>query len=193
MSFQYDAKKFARAQKLPLLVLIDPVRRHFKGRNGLNRNNIAGIVANCRKAVHHARAIGMPIAFVHDDGYRGPHWIAGLAPECSDMMFARTAKSCYANAYFPEIAAEAGALVLAGFPGDGGVLAIAVDAVRAGQAITFLQDALLDAASRRILIEPVLATLAAHTPLSIAACGTHGWFQAYAPAVSTDPLKTPAA
>jgi nicotinamidase-related amidase len=193
MSFQYDAKKFVRAQKLPLLVLIDPVRRHLDGRNGLDRNNIAGIIANCRKAVHHARAVNMLIAFIHDDGYRGPHWIAGLAPERTDMVFARPAQSLYANAYFPEVAAEAGSLLLAGFPGEGGALATAADAVGAGQGITFLQDALLDSASRRILIEPVLAPLAAHTALAITACGTHRWFHAHAPAVADDPLKTRAA
>jgi nicotinamidase-related amidase len=193
MSFQYDARKFARAQKLPLLVLIDPVRRHLEGRNGLDRNNIAGVIADCRKAVHHARAMGMPIAFVHDEGYRGPHWILGLAPERADMVFARSAPSLYANAYFPEVATEAGALLLASFPGDGGALATAADAIGAGQAITFLQDALLDVASRRILIEPVLATLAAHTPLNIAACGTHRWFHAHAPAFADDPLRTRAA
>jgi hypothetical protein len=176
MSFQYNAKDFQGPRPQPLLVMIDTTRRHLLQRNHLGRTNIGGIVANCQKAVTRARGIGLHIAFVRDYGDTGSSWIAGLAPQRDDMVFERRSLSCYSANYFREAAARSGALLIAGFPGGGGALRMGIDAMRAGHPTTFLQDALEDGDSKRLLCAPIFEAFAKHPELGLAVTGTHRWF-----------------
>jgi len=160
-------------------VLVDPCHHRLKNRRGLSHGDIAGVLAHCRAALVHARAMGMAVAFVRDGANprvgSNSDWIKGFEPERSDMIFERRALSCYANAYFEEIAKASGELVVAGFPGAGGCLSTAADAVRAGTRITFLEDATVDGESAKALGAFSLARISVLTKFEIYSTGTHEW------------------
>ena len=179
MSFQFDKRSFSNARALPVIVLVDPCHHRLENRRGLSHGDIAGVIAHCRAALEHARAMGMPVAFVRDGANSrvgsNPDWIKGFEPERNDMIFERRSLSCYANPYFPEIAKAWGELVLAGFPGAGGCLSTAADAARAGTRITFLEDATVDDESASALGTFSLARISALTKLEIYSTATHEW------------------
>jgi nicotinamidase-related amidase len=179
LSFQFDKRSFANAHALPVIVLVDPCHHRLQNRRGLNHGDIAGILAHCRAALVHARSVGMAVAFVRDGANprasSNSDWIKGFEPERNDMIFERRALSCYANPYFEEIAKARGALVVAGFPGPGGCLSTAADAVRAGTRITFLDDATVDGESAHALGAFSLARISALTKFEIYSVGTREW------------------
>jgi nicotinamidase-related amidase len=179
MSFQFDERSFANARALPVIALVDLCHHRLRNRRGLSHGDIAGILAHCRAALVHARTMGMAVAFVRDGANpragSNSDWIKGFEPERSDMIFERRAASCYANPYFDEVARASGELVLAGFPGPGGCLSTAADAVRAGTRITFLDDATVDGESARALDAFSLARITALTKFEVYTIGTHKW------------------
>ena len=179
MSFQFDKRSFANARALPVIVLVDPCHHRLKYRRGLKHGDIAGVLAHCRAALVHARAMGMAVAFIRDGANPrtglNSDWIKGFEPERSDMIFERRAPSCYSNPYFEEIARASGELVVAGFPGPGGCLSTAADAVRAGTRITFLEDATLDRESADALGAFRLPRLSALMGFEIYSTGTREW------------------
>jgi nicotinamidase-related amidase len=108
-------------------------------------------LANCVAALAHARAIGIPIAFTRqvraapffNKATRFSHWIDGVGPSPTDMVFERDRPSCYASERFSEMMELAGNgnLVIAGFAGETACLATAIDAYHRGHRVTFLSDA----------------------------------------------------
>jgi nicotinamidase-related amidase len=70
------------------------------------------------------------------------NWIAGFEPLTSEMVFERSKPSCYANREFAHAMTEGGGhFVLAGFAGEAGCLATAVEAFHRGHRVTYLSDA----------------------------------------------------
>ena len=73
---------------------------------------------NCRAALAHARAMGLPVAFVRwidrtplfNKATRFSRWIEGFEPHGVDMIFERNRPSCYASADFAEVMARAAAV-----------------------------------------------------------------------------------
>lgn len=179
MSFQFDKCSFANARALPVIVLVDACHHRLKNHRGLSHGEIAGVLFHCRAALVHARSMGMAVAFIRDGANArigsNSDWIKGFEPERHDMIFERRALSCYANPYFEEIAKASGELVVAGFPGPGGCLSIAADAVRAGTRITFLEDATVDGESAHALGAFSLARISALTKFEIYSTGTQEW------------------
>jgi Isochorismatase family len=179
LSFQFDRRSFANARALPVVVLVDPCHHRIRNRRGLSHFDVAGILAHCRAALVHARSVGMAVAFIRDGSNprvgSGPDWIKGFEPERNDMIFERRAVSCYANPYFEEIAKTSGDLVFAGFPGPGGCIATAADAIRAGTRITFLEDATVDHESAEALGTLSPARILALTKFEIYSARTQGW------------------
>jgi nicotinamidase-related amidase len=179
LSFQFDKRSFANARALPVMVLVDPCHHRLRNRRGLSHGDIAGILAHCRAALVHARSIGMAVAFVRDGANprvgSNSDWIRGFEPGRSDMIFERRAVSCYANPYFEEIAKTSGELVFAGFPGPGGCLSTAADAVRAGTRITFLEDATVDGESADALGTLSLARISMLTKFEVYSTHTQKW------------------
>ncbi|MBV9458678.1 MAG: isochorismatase family protein, partial [Bradyrhizobium sp.] len=105
---------------------------------------------NCRLALTHARRVGLPVAFLRMIGqspFFNPvlsysNWISGFEPLTSEMVFERSKPSCYANREFTHAMSEGGGhFVLAGFSGEAGCLATAVDAFHRGHRVTYLADA----------------------------------------------------
>lgn len=177
MSFQFDRRYFENARPLPALVLVDLCRHRLANRRSLGHGDTAGILARCRIALVHARDAGLAVAFVRDavraKNQPGTDWIKGFEPLRDDMVFERRSPSCYANPYFEESARAARSLVFAGFLGRGGCLSTTVDAIRAGNAITFLDDATVDPVAATML--GMVAQLNKYTNLEISATSTGDW------------------
>ena len=149
MSNVVNLRSFFDTACPPTLVLID-LQREYVGSGIFAGPVVAQAISNCRAALGHARALGLPIALVRWSGgglqssrrARGSRWIDGFEPTRSDMVFERNRPSCFASAAFVEVMANArGNLVLAGFTAEGACLATAVEAFSRGHRVTFLCDA----------------------------------------------------
>jgi nicotinamidase-related amidase len=135
---------------IPILVLIDLQQEYRSTARALCLNNIDSAIANCRLALKHARALGLPVAFTRlalgsaffnaATPFHG--WIEGFHPNGSDYIFERNKLSCYASDNFLNVVSKSGGnIVIAGFSGDGACLATAVEAFHRDHSVTFLQDA----------------------------------------------------
>ena len=158
MTFEFERSQFRAAAPRSVLVLVDPCKRHVVEPAAPVRTGTDNMLANCRRATTHARALGIPVAFVRnrkpktDPPNNGQGWIDGFEPRRNDSVFERVGISCYGSPYFSEVVDGAGGnIVVAGFVGHGGCLATAADAVSARHRIVFLSDALQDD-----LLEPFL-------------------------------------
>ena len=139
----------------PLVVLADLERDTLFGLTPEAQARQWAVIANCRAALNHARAAGLSIALLRRalerDDSGTPHgstlrqvWISGLEPQRRDLVFARTAPSCYSNPYFAEIVeANGGRFVIAGLLSFDDWTATARDAAGHGHAVSLLSDAAL--------------------------------------------------
>lgn len=135
---------------VPVLVLIDMQQEYVAEGRGLALANIAPALAKCRLALNHARAVGMPVAYVRWIGRsaffhsatRFARWIDGFEPQVCDMVFDRDRPSCYASPAFADVMdRDQVPIVIAGFSGEAACLATAIEAFHRGQRLTFLTDA----------------------------------------------------
>lgn len=174
---------FGHAFPLATLVLVDMCKANLTSAQGLQRSAASGILLGCRAALAFARKIGCPVAFVSgsghgtDDGIPSP-WIKGFVPERMDALFQRRTVSCYSSPYFADAMREtAGAIVLAGFLGQGGCLATGADALLAGHRLTCLSDATLDDVSDRVFDDTAIRLLRAFTTFDIRVLSTSAWMR----------------
>jgi nicotinamidase-related amidase len=137
---------FKRVQAAPTLVLVD---LHV-GAFGVKQGTVdATVLGNCRSILAAARRRGMPVAFVRQlppggpwPVRRHPDWFADLAPTRADMVFDRSAPSCYASSEFAGMADHSpGQFVLAGLCGETSCLSTIVDGYHRGHRFTWLSDA----------------------------------------------------
>jgi nicotinamidase-related amidase len=150
MSSVIDLRAYVNPSVVQTLVMVDLQQEYIASPRVLALENTKGALANCRAALAHARAMGLPIAFVRwigrtalfNKATRFSRWIEGFEPHGVDMIFERNRPSCYASADFAEVMGEGGGnFVLAGFAGEAACLATAIDAFHRGHSITFLADA----------------------------------------------------
>ena len=145
--------------------------RNTSPRRGCSRfRNAEPALENCRLALTHSRRMGFPVAFLRMVG-RSPffnpalsysHWIPGFEPLTSEMVFERSKPSCYANREFAHAMTEGGGhFVLAGFSGEAGCLATAVEAFHRGHSVTYLADASASLGLNRISAPTVHETVVA--------------------------------
>jgi nicotinamidase-related amidase len=148
MSAVIDLRAYLGEPRSRLLVLVDLQIRNYEELARDPLCDIAGCLENCRAAIQHARAQGVPIAFTRQG--EEPHarersaqsaWIPGFEPKRSDMVFERERPSCYANRLFDNIVSQSGSFALAGLIADEACLATAIDAANRGHHVTFLNDA----------------------------------------------------
>jgi nicotinamidase-related amidase len=148
MSAVIDLRAYLGEPGSRLLVLVDLQIRNYEELARDPLCDIAGCLENCRAAIQHARAQGVPIAFTRQG--EEPHarersaqsaWIPGFEPKRSDMVFERERPSCYANRLFDNIVSQSGSFALAGLIADEACLATAIDAANRGHHVTFLNDA----------------------------------------------------
>jgi nicotinamidase-related amidase len=132
------------------LVLLDLQQEYIAAPRLFSLPEAEAALENCRLALTHARRVGLPVAFLRMIGqspFFNPvlsysNWISGFEPLTSEMVFERSKPSCYANREFAHAMSEGGGhFVLAGFSGEAGCLATAVDAFHRDHRVTYLADA----------------------------------------------------
>jgi nicotinamidase-related amidase len=173
MSSVIDLRVYVNPSVVQTLVLVDLQQEYIASPRALALENAKGALANCRAAVEHARALGMPVAFVRwidrsplfNKATRFSRFIDGFEPHGVDMIFERNRPSCYASADFAEVMGDGGGnFVLAGFAGEAACLSTAIDAFHRGHKITYLADASASHALDDIVandVHRVVATVAA--------------------------------
>src|SRR5690348_15826305 len=150
MSSVIDLRAYVNPSVIQTLVLVDLQQEYTARQRVLALEDTKGALANCRAALNHARAMGLPVAFVRwidrtplfNKATRFSRWIEGFEPHGVDMIFERNRPSCYASAEFAEVmSGGGGSFVLAGFAGEAACLATAIDGFHRGHTISFLADA----------------------------------------------------
>ena len=150
MSSVIDLRAYVNPGVVQTLVLVDLQQEYIAAPRVLALEETKGALANCRAALAHARAMGLPVAFARwidrtplfNKATRFSRWIEGFEPHGVDMIFERNRPSCYASADFAEVmSGGGGSFVLAGFAGEAACLATAIDAFHRGHSVTYLTDA----------------------------------------------------
>ena len=150
MSNVVNLRAHANVPLIPTLVLLDLQQEYTASPRLFSIPKIETALENCHAALSLARELGLPVAFLRLIG-RAPffnpalsysHWIPGFEPLTSEMVFERSMPSCYANREFGHVMTESGGhFVLAGFSGETGCLATAIEAFHRGHGVTYLADA----------------------------------------------------
>jgi nicotinamidase-related amidase len=145
-----NLRSYSNVSLIPTLVLLDLQQEYIATPRLYSLPEAEAALENCRLALNHARRVGLPVAFLRMIGqspFFNPvlsysNWISGFEPLTSEMVFERSKPSCYANREFAHAMSEGGGhFVLAGFAGEAGCLATAVDAFHRGHRVTYLADA----------------------------------------------------
>ena len=145
-----NLRSYSNVSLIPTLVLLDLQQEYIATPRLFSLPEAEAALDNCRMALTHARRVGLPVAFLRMIGqspFFNPvlsysNWISGFEPLTSEMVFERSNPSCYANREFTHAMSEGGGhFVLAGFSGEAGCLATAVDAFHRGHRVTYLADA----------------------------------------------------
>jgi len=145
-----NLRSYSRISLVPTLVLLDMQREYVASPRLFSIPEAQAALENCRIALAHARELGFPVAFLRMVGHSAffnpvlsySRWIPGFEPLTSEMVFERDMPSCYANREFSHAMTESGGhFVLAGFSGESGCLATAVEAFHRGHRVTYLADA----------------------------------------------------
>jgi len=169
---------------IPTLVLVDMQKEYATRSRALSLADADSAIGNCRRALGHARQLGIPVAFVRWRGsspYFNPAtpfsgWIDGFVPTRDDAVFERSRPSCYASAPFADMMAHAGShIVLAGFAGETACLATAIDAFHRGQRVTFLEDASASHGLGEFEASEVHGVISRIVELYGDVCSTHTW------------------
>lgn len=150
MSSVIDLRAYVNPSVISTLVLVDLQQEYIASPRVLALEETKSALSNCRAALAHARAMGMPVAFarwidrtpVFNKASRFSRWIEGFEPHGVDMIFERNRPSCYASPDFAEVMSSGGGnFVLAGFAGEAACLSTAIDAFHRGHTVTYLADA----------------------------------------------------
>lgn len=150
MSSVIDFRAYVNPSVIQTLVLVDLQQEYIASPRVLALPETKDALANCRAALAHARAMGIPVAFARwidraplfNKATPFARWIEGFEPHGVDMIFERNRPSCYASGDFAEVMSSGGgSFVLAGFAGEAACLATAIDAYHRGHTVTFLADA----------------------------------------------------
>jgi nicotinamidase-related amidase len=173
----------ARGRYVPTLVLVD-MHHELRGAESLGNTIPTEVIANCRTALRHARANGIPVALTRQvapsasmlDSPAYPRWIEGFEPQRRDMVFDRQHPSCYASAEFRDMADEiAGNYVVAGQFGELSCLSTAIDALHRDHRPTFLTDALVSCSHEDASAGTMLRALARILSLYAEVTRTQPW------------------
>jgi nicotinamidase-related amidase len=132
----------------PTLVLVD-FHLDCPGKPRQDSDILRATLETCRDVLACARRGNIPVAFVRQKPPQAsflatnayPHWIEGIEPGRSDMVFERGLPSCYASSEFAQMAARSPELVLAGLFGETACLSTLIEAFHRNHAFTFLTDA----------------------------------------------------
>ena len=184
MTSVIDLRAYVNPSVVPTLVLVDLQQEYIAAPRVLALEDTQSALANCRAALGHARAMGLPIAFVRwidrtplfNKATRFSRWIESFEPHGVDMVFERNRPSCYASADFAEVMSSGGGhFVLAGFAGEAACLATAIDAFHRGHTVTYLADASASHALHDVAANDVHRVVSSVAGLYGEVLTTRGW------------------
>ncbi len=188
-----NLRSYSNVSLIPTLVLLDLQQEYIATPRLYSLPEAEAALENCRLALTHARRVGLPVAFLRMIGqspFFNPvlsysNWISGFEPLTSEMVFQRSKPSCYANREFAHAMSEGGGhFVLAGFSGEAGCLATAVDAFHRGHRFTYLSDASASHDLDRIAAPTVHETVTQLIGLYGDVATTRSWIKAQTATVS---------
>jgi nicotinamidase-related amidase len=188
-----NLRSYSNVSLIPTLVLLDLQQEYIASPRLFSLPEAETALENCRLALTHARRVGLPVAFLRMIGqspFFNPvlsysNWISGFEPLTSEMVFERSKPSCYANREFAHAMSEGGGhFVLAGFSGEAGCLATAVDAFHRGHRVTYLADASASHDLDRIAAPTVHETVTQLIGLYGDVTTTRGWLSGQTATVS---------
>jgi nicotinamidase-related amidase len=177
-------RSYSNASAIPTLVLLDMQQEYIASPRLHSIPDAEAALENCRLALMHSRGLGLPVAFlrmIDKSPFFNPvlsysGWIPGFEPLTSEMVFERSKPSCYANREFAHAMTEGGGhFVLAGFSGEAGCLATAVEAFHRGHRVTYLADASASHGLDRIPARAVHKTIAHLIGLYGEVTSTRSW------------------
>jgi len=188
-----NLRSYSIAPLIPTLVLLDLQQEYVASPRLYSIPGAERALENCRQALAHSRRMGFPVAFLRMIG-RSPffnpvlsysNWIPGFEPLTSEMVFERSKPSCYANREFAHAMTEGGGhFVLAGFSGEAGCLATAVEAFHRGHRVTYLADASASLGLNQISAPTVHETVAQLIGLYGEVTTTQSWISEQTASVS---------
>jgi nicotinamidase-related amidase len=173
-----------RGRNVPTLVLVDMHHELLSDAEAPANTIPTEVIANCRSALRHARACGIPVAFTRQVAPSAsmlaspiyPRWIEGFEPKRWDMVFDRQRPSCYASAEFRDMADDIGGnYVVAGQYGELSCLSTAIDALHRDHRPTFLTDALVSRSHEDLSAGAMLRALARILSLYAEVTRTQPW------------------
>jgi len=188
-----NLRSYANVSLIPTLVLLDLQQEYVASPRLFSIPDAEEALQNCRLALTHARRMGLPVAFlrmIDRAPYFNPalsysNWIPGFEPMTSEMVFERSKPSCYANREFAYAMSEGGGhFVLAGFSGEAGCLATAVEAFHRGHQVTYLADASASLRLNQIAASTVHQTVAELICLYGEVTTTRSWIAEQSASVS---------
>jgi len=143
-------RTFANSSNVPIVVLVDMQQEYLAKPRLLAISEIDRALDNCRRALDHAREIGLPVAFMRQLNESAffnratpfVRWIEGFEPYRNEMVFERSSPSCYSCEPFAALMNQSrGGIVLAGFAGESACLSTLIDAFHRNHRVTYLCDA----------------------------------------------------
>src|SRR5258708_42841 len=100
-----------RGRYVPTLVLVD-MHHELRGAESLGNTIPTEVIANCRTALRHARASGIPVAFTRQvapsasmlDSPINPRWIEGFEPKRRGLVFVPQRPAPLSSPHLPSMA-----------------------------------------------------------------------------------------
>jgi nicotinamidase-related amidase len=190
MTSVVNLRAFANAASIPLVVLVDMQQEYLATPRLLALTGTDTALVNCRLLLDHARRIGLPVAFVRMIGESVffnratpfVRWIEGFEPFRNEMVFERTAPSCYASEPFAAFMEQSrGGIVMAGFAGESSCLSTLIDAFHRKHKVTYLFDASASHALDELSADQVHRAVSTISGLYAEVCGTAEWIAATVP------------
>ncbi len=141
-----DLRAFTNSVTLPILVMVDLQEEYLASSRALAIPNVDAALANCRSALTHARATGIPVAFTRwvgstffNPATRFSGWIEGFEPHGSDLIFrAQHNRPVTQASTSPKSWPVTTAIfIMAGFAGEAACLSTAIDAFHRGHRVIY--------------------------------------------------------
>lgn len=141
--------EFRERRETPVFVLAD-LHKGVVADEDTQTDDFRNAVDNCKAALDHARAIGLPIAFLRQsaparsllESRPYPSWLAGFEPRRTDMIFDRNMPSGYASPEFSRmIEQNSRCFVLAGLASEMSCVSTMTHAFHHFHQVTYLADA----------------------------------------------------
>jgi nicotinamidase-related amidase len=101
-------RTFANSSSVPIVVFVDMQQEYLAEQRQLAISGIDRARGNCRRVLDHSRRVGLPVAFIRmvdesaffDRATPFVRWIEGFEPYRTEMVFERSAPSCYSSKPF---------------------------------------------------------------------------------------------